>query len=129
MAQSCCGGCSSSKRRLGELCVALEHSSVSPVGPRVGERKRMHASVLPLEFELPPAIAAASRATPGELQDRQLTARVKAALIAAGEITAKQILIETANSIVSLSGPVDSETMKRATLATARSVHGVVSVL
>ena len=75
------------------------------------------------------AIAAASRATPGELQDRQLTARVKAALIAGGEITAKQILIETANSIVSLSGPVDSETMKRATLATARSVHGVVSVL
>jgi osmotically-inducible protein OsmY len=89
----------------------------------------MNASVQPLEIESPPTFAGGSRPTRGELQDRQLTARVKAALIAAGEVTAKQILIETSNSIVSLSGPVDSEIMKRATLATARSVHGVVSVL
>src|SRR5688500_8705160 len=115
--------------RSGNSACCLNIGNVSPVGLGVGERKRMHASVQPLEIEPPPAIAAASRATPGELQDRQLTARVKAALLAAGEITAKQILVETANSIVSLSGPVDSETMKRATLATARSVHGVVSVL
>jgi hyperosmotically inducible periplasmic protein len=89
----------------------------------------MHASVQRSEIEPPPAFAEVSRATQDKLQDRQLTARVKAALIAAGEVTAKQILIETSNGIVSLSGPVDSETMKRATVATARSVHGVVSVL
>lgn len=60
--------------------------------------------------------------------DRQLTAQVKTALLAAGDITAKQILIEAIDGVVSLSGTVDSEAMRDATLATVRMEPGVRSV-
>ena len=63
------------------------------------------------------------------IMDAKLTSRVKEAVIAAGSITAKNILIETANGIVTLSGPVDSEVMRKATLTAARSVCGVPSVI
>lgn len=91
----------------------------------------MHASAPPLQTEQSFAIAAdknrAHQIDP--LRDRQLAARVKAALIDAADVTAKQILIEAANGIVSLSGSVDSETMKQATLAAARMVCGPRNVI
>lgn len=61
--------------------------------------------------------------------DRQLIAMVKAALLAAGDITARQILIEATDGVVFLSGTVDSDAMRHATLAVARIESGVRNVV
>lgn len=91
----------------------------------------MQVSVPLVQMEPSPAIAADNSyaAQYEQSQDVRLTARVKAALIAAGSVTAKQILIETAHGVVTLSGPVDSEAMKQATLSTARWICGAHNVL
>lgn len=80
----------------------------------------------PSQIEPPPVIAGGNtRAAECEpLPDTELTARVKAALIAAGDITAKQILIEAVDGVVFLSGSVDSAAMKQVTLAAAERVCG-----
>jgi hypothetical protein len=80
----------------------------------------------PSQIEPPPVIAGGntSAAECEPLPDTELTARVKAALVAAGDFTAKQILIEAVDGVVFLSGPVDSAAMKQVTLAAAERVCG-----
>lgn len=116
-------------RTFPELCGMFGHWKLSLQSGFVLVTRRMHVSVP--QMEQSSAIAGDnSRAAKCEpRQDMQLTARVKAALIAAGDVTAKQILIETANGVVSLSGSVDSEAMKQATLDVARLVCGAQNVL
>ena len=62
--------------------------------------------------------------------DTQINARVKVALItiADDERKTRDINVETQNGIVRLTGFVDSERMKAAAAATARSVAGVKKV-
>lgn len=91
----------------------------------------MHASVSPLQTERSVGIAhdyrCAIQVAPPN--DRQLAAQVKAALIAAGDITARQILIEATDGVVFLSGTVDSDAMRHTTLAVARLESGVHNVV
>ena len=62
--------------------------------------------------------------------DTQINARVKVALIniADDERRTRLINVETQNGIVRLTGFVDSERMKAAAAATAKSVSGVKKV-
>jgi hypothetical protein len=92
----------------------------------------MHVSIAPLRTEWPFAITQDYGRVPQQPDapiDRQLTAKVKAALLAAGDITAREILIEATNGIVSLGGTVDSEAMRQATLTTVRMEPGVRDVV
>jgi hyperosmotically inducible periplasmic protein len=62
--------------------------------------------------------------------DTQINARVKTALItiADDERKTREINVETKNGVVQLSGFVDSERLKAAAAATAKSVSGVKEV-
>ena len=67
-----------------------------------------------------------SQQTVGErIDDAEITARVKAALIDNDEVKARDIDVETQSGAVQLSGFVDSEAEKSAAEATARAVQGV----
>jgi hyperosmotically inducible protein len=70
-----------------------------------------------------------SQQTIGErMDDAEITARVKAALIEDDQIRARNIDVETQSGAVQLSGFVDSEAEKKAAEATALSVQGVSEI-
>lgn len=70
--------------------------------------------------------AAWSQQTVGErVDDAEITARVKAALIEDDQVKARDIDVETQAGAVQLSGFVESEAEKSAAEAVARSVEGV----
>lgn len=91
----------------------------------------MHVSEPSLQTERSFAIAGNNSCTlqADPLRDKRLAARVKEALLDARDVTAKEILIEAADGVVCLSGSVDSEAMKQATLAAARMVCGPRNVV
>lgn len=67
--------------------------------------------------------------TAGErIDDAQITARVKAALIDDETVKARNIDVETQSGVVQLSGFVDSDASKRAAESAAKSVEGVTQV-
>lgn len=75
------------------------------------------------------AVAAHAERTAGErVDDAELTARVKAALIDDETTKARKIDVEAKSGVVQLSGFVESEESKRTAEATARSVEGVAEV-
>jgi hyperosmotically inducible protein len=70
-----------------------------------------------------------SQQTVGErIDDAEITARVKAALIEDDQVRARNIDVETQAGAVQLSGFVDSEAEKTAAEATARTVQGVGAI-
>jgi hyperosmotically inducible periplasmic protein len=67
--------------------------------------------------------------TVGErIDDVEITARVKAALIEDDTAKARDVDVETRSGVVQLSGFVDTEAAKSAALDTARTVEGVMDV-
>ena len=70
-----------------------------------------------------------SQQTVGErIDDAEITARVKAALIDNDQVKARDIDVETQAGAVQLSGFVDSEAEKSAAESTAKSVEGVTQI-
>jgi hyperosmotically inducible periplasmic protein len=75
------------------------------------------------------APAALAQQTVGErMDDAEISARVKAALIDDETTKARNIDVETQSGVVQLSGFVESEESKSAAEAAARSVEGVAQV-
>jgi hyperosmotically inducible protein len=75
------------------------------------------------------APAALGQQTVGErIDDTEVTARVKAALIDDETTKAREIDVETQSGVVQLSGFVESQESKRAAEETARSIEGVAEV-
>ena len=67
--------------------------------------------------------------TVGErIDDAEITAKVKAALIEDDTAKARDVDVETRSGVVQLSGFVDTEAAKSAALDTARAVEGVTDV-
>ena len=62
------------------------------------------------------------------LDDSAVTAKVKAALIGNPDTKARQINVDTANGVVTLTGTVDNTTAKMSAESTARTVSGVSAV-
>jgi osmotically-inducible protein OsmY len=71
--------------------------------------------------------AAWAAGTPGS-DDSALTTRVKSALMANPDPGARQIEVDSANGVVTLSGSVDNESAKISAESAARGVAGVSSV-
>jgi hypothetical protein len=115
-----------SKASVGELRAAIGHLNLPDRWAPNQRTQRMQIANSPSQIEPPPVIAGAniSAAECEPLCDTELTARVKAALVAAGDLTGKQILIEAVDGVVFLSGSVDSAEMKQVTLAAAERVFG-----
>lgn len=62
------------------------------------------------------------------LDDSAVTAKVKTALIGNPDTKARQINVDTANGVVTLTGTVDNTTAKMSAESTARTVSGVSAV-
>lgn len=71
-------------------------------------------------------LAAACQAR--EVDDAALTAKVKAALITDGRVSATRVSVESANGVVTLKGEVPTSQEKQAAEQAARTVEGVKSV-
>jgi hyperosmotically inducible protein len=63
------------------------------------------------------------------LSDKEITARIKAKLIADPEVKALSIDVDTVNRVVTLTGVVESEDQKERAVSHAKSVPGVKSVV
>ncbi|MBL8270758.1 BON domain-containing protein [Steroidobacter sp.] len=72
--------------------------------------------------------AAAAQPQTGAINDHELTSKVEAALASDRSIKARDIDVETRDSVVQLSGFVDSENERTAVVMRARSVSGVAEV-
>ena len=70
----------------------------------------------------------AKRSTGTYLDDKAITAKVEAELVANKDTSALQVEVETYNGVVQLSGFVDSEKSKDAAEKVAQGVKGVVDV-
>jgi hyperosmotically inducible periplasmic protein len=82
--------------------------------------------LLALLVGIQPALA---ERTEGErIDDAEISARVKAALVDDETAKARPIDVETQSGVVQLSGFVESEASKRAAESAARSVEGVTEV-
>jgi hyperosmotically inducible protein len=76
-----------------------------------------------------PADGSRSQPTVGEvLDDATITAKVKAALVAAKNVNGMDISVETTAGRVILSGVVPNQSQVDRAVATARAVEGVVDV-
>jgi hyperosmotically inducible protein len=74
-------------------------------------------------------MAAATDKMATAVDDSALTAKVKAALLAEPGLRSAQIIVDTKNAAVTLSGSVDSATSKDRAKEVASSVAGVVTVV
>lgn len=86
---------------------------------------RQFAVVVGLFFVV--GVAAAQPQT-GVINDHELTSKVEAALASDRSIKARDIEVDTRDSVVELSGFVDSEIERTAAVMRARSVSGVADV-
>lgn len=90
--------------------------------------KRMTA-VLLLTASITACAAFSGRETAGEyVDDATITTRVKAAILDEPSLTSRQVNVETMQSVVQLSGFVDSRQTKSKAGEVARGVQGVHSV-
>lgn len=76
----------------------------------------------------PISLALGQQSVGQRIDDAQITARVKAALIEDDTAKARDVDVETRSGVVQLSGFVDTEAAKAAALEAARTVEGVTDV-
>jgi hyperosmotically inducible periplasmic protein len=72
---------------------------------------------------------ATNRPADEQLDDAEITARVKAKLIADPEVAALNIDVDTVDGVVTLTGEVDSDTARLEAEQLARTTDGVVRVI
>jgi hyperosmotically inducible periplasmic protein len=85
-------------------------------------------SIALIALVVPFSLALGQQSVGERIDDAEITARVKAALIEDDTAEARDVDVETRSGIVQLSGFVDTEAQKSAALDTARAVEGVTDV-
>ena len=92
-------------------------------------KTRTHVMVLTAALVLTACASTRTQQSPGEnIDDRIVTGRVKAALIADPETKAREIDVETFRGVVQLNGFVDNATERTKAASVARNVNGVKEV-
>ena len=92
-----------------------------------GSDKRLSTTIT-IEQELPPGAERHVERAGAVIDDLTVNAKVKAALVAAPDLPALSINVDTRENVVTLSGTVQSKEQRERAETTARAVEGVKQV-
>jgi hyperosmotically inducible periplasmic protein len=108
----------------------IDHLSVTPGDrPATADLRDKAVAALPRQAEVKAHAKTAANRVGKEISDTWITTQVQAMYFLDREVKGMQIGVETSGGVVTLSGTVDSNTVRQKALADARSIDGVKRVV